>query len=163
VTEKLSISICKHHKQTATSLVFRRIPENSAMTPTGRCKSTVETANDLRRMERRKPSRPRVYLLIPLMIMSNCSKSRPSANIVVLCCMNSTIRTHFLSQKQLLSTFWEADIVCLNVLGLFRECVFIHCFDCSSLSAFTKETEISLPVTMYDVIKKFTTIFETSL
>jgi hypothetical protein len=35
VTEKLSISICKQRKQNATSLVFRRIPEDSAMTLIG--------------------------------------------------------------------------------------------------------------------------------
>jgi hypothetical protein len=31
---------------------------------------------------------------------------------------------------------------------LFGECVCIHCFDCSLVSTFTTETQVSSPVTM---------------
>jgi hypothetical protein len=41
--------------------------------------------------------------------------------IVVLCCMNSTISHHFLSQKRVVSSSL-AD-VCLNFIGMFGECV----------------------------------------
>jgi hypothetical protein len=41
--------------------------------------------------------------------------------IVVPCCMNSTIISHFLPQKPVTLSF-QAD-VCLNFFGLFDECV----------------------------------------
>jgi hypothetical protein len=37
--------------------------------------------------------------------------------------------------------------VCLNFFGLFGECVCIHWFDCSSVSTFTNETQVSSHVT----------------
>jgi hypothetical protein len=51
---------------------------------------------------------------------------------------------HVLSQKTVAS--WQADI-CLNFLGSFGEYVCIHCFDCSLVSAFTNETQVSSSVT----------------
>jgi hypothetical protein len=64
--------------------------------------------------------------------------------IVVPFCMNSAISTPFLSQKTVAISFL-AD-VCLNLFGLFRECVCIHCFDYSLVSTFTNETPVSSPV-----------------
>jgi hypothetical protein len=92
VTAKSSISIRKHRKENATSQDFRRIPQNSATTLIHQCKSTVETANTICEewnvVSPCNKSRPRVYLVMPLMILivviSNCSKSRPSANIVCI-------------------------------------------------------------------------------
>jgi hypothetical protein len=49
-------------------------------------------------------------------------------------------------RKQLPSALWQAD-VCLNFFGLSSECVRIHCFDCSLVSTFTNETQVSSPVT----------------
>jgi hypothetical protein len=63
--------------------------------------------------------------------------------IMVPCCMSSTISTSFLSQRQLLSAFWQAENVYLNLFGLFRECVCIQCFDCSLVSIFRNETQVS--------------------
>jgi hypothetical protein len=60
--------------------------------------------------------------------------------------MNSTITTHFLSQKTVAISFLSDDI-CLNFFGLFGECVGIHRFDCSLVSTFTNETHVSSPVT----------------
>jgi hypothetical protein len=62
--------------------------------------------------------------------------------------MNSTISTPFLSQKTVGISFWQADNVCLNFFGLFGECVCIHCFDCSLVSTFKKETQVPPPGTM---------------
>jgi hypothetical protein len=59
--------------------------------------------------------------------------------------MNSTISTPFLSQKTVAIGFL-AD-VCLNFFGLFGECVCIHLFDCSLVSTFTNETQVSSPGT----------------
>jgi hypothetical protein len=64
---------------------------------------------------------------------------------VVPCCMNSTINTSFLSNKPGAISF-PGD-VCLNLFGLFHECVCIHCFDWSLVSTITNETQISSPVT----------------
>jgi hypothetical protein len=36
--------------------------------------------------------------------------------------------------------------VYLNFFGMFDECVCIHCFDCSLVSTFTNETQVSSPV-----------------
>jgi hypothetical protein len=66
--------------------------------------------------------------------------------IVVPCCMNFTISTPFLYQKTAAISFL-ADNVGLNVFGLFGECVCIHCFDCSLVSTFTNETQVSSCVT----------------
>jgi hypothetical protein len=48
-------------------------------------------------------------------------------------------------RKQLPSAFWQAD-VCLNLFGLFGKCMCIHCFDCSLVSTFTNETQVSSTV-----------------
>jgi hypothetical protein len=48
---------------------------------------------------------------------------------VVPYCMNSTISTHFLFQETVAISFL-ADDVCLNLFGLFGQCVCIHCSDC---------------------------------
>jgi hypothetical protein len=66
--------------------------------------------------------------------------------IVVSYCMNSTIRTPFLSQKTVAINFL-ADNIFLNFCGLFLEHVCIHCFYCSLVSTFTNETQVSSPVT----------------
>jgi hypothetical protein len=68
-----------------------------------------------------------------------------TSDVIVVPCMNSTISTLLLSQKTAVISF-IADNVCLNFLGLLCECVCIHCFDCSSVSIFTKETQASSPV-----------------
>jgi hypothetical protein len=65
--------------------------------------------------------------------------------IVAPCCMNSAISTPFPSQK-IVAISSLADNVYLNFFGLFGECVCIQCFDCSVVSTFTNETEISAPV-----------------
>jgi hypothetical protein len=61
--------------------------------------------------------------------------------------MKSTITTPFLSQKTAVG--YLADKVTLNFPDLFGECVYIHCFDCSLVSAFTNETQVSSPVTLH--------------
>jgi hypothetical protein len=66
--------------------------------------------------------------------------------IVVPCCMNSTISTPFLCQKTVAISFL-AENVCLNVFGFSGECVCMHCFDCSLVSAFTNEAQVSWLVT----------------
>jgi hypothetical protein len=58
--------------------------------------------------------------------------------------MNSTIITPFLSQKTVGISFL-AD-VCLNFFGLLAECACFRCFDCSLLSSFKNETQVSSPV-----------------
>jgi hypothetical protein len=50
-------------------------------------------------------------------------------------------------RKQLQSAFWQADNVCLKFFRLFGECVCIHCGDCSVVSAFRNETQVSSSVT----------------
>jgi hypothetical protein len=40
--------------------------------------------------------------------------------------------------------------VCLNCFGLFGECVCIHCFDCSLVSTFTNETQVSSSIVRCD-------------
>jgi hypothetical protein len=35
----------------------------------------------------------------------------------------------------------------LNFFGLYGECVCIHCSDCSFVSAFANETQVSSPIT----------------
>jgi hypothetical protein len=75
--------------------------------------------------------------------------------------MNSTISAHFLSQKTAVISFL-AENICLKFFALFDECLCIHCLDCSLVSTFTNETQVSLPVT-YDVIEKFIAIFVVSL
>jgi hypothetical protein len=65
--------------------------------------------------------------------------------IVAPCCMNSTV-TPFLSQKTIVISFL-IDGICLNFFGLFGEHVCIHYFDCSLVSTFTNEAQVSLPVT----------------
>jgi hypothetical protein len=52
-------------------------------------------------------------------------------------------------RKQMPSAFWQADIICLNFFDLFGECACIHCFDCSLISTFTNETQVSSPVMMW--------------
>jgi hypothetical protein len=49
------------------------------------------------------------------------------------CCMNSTISTRLLLQTTVLNCFLAGN----NLFVLFAECVCIHCFGCSSVSAFT--------------------------
>jgi hypothetical protein len=41
----------------------------------------------------------------------------------------------------------QAGNVCLNFFALFGECVCVHCFDCSLVSTFANETQVSSPVT----------------
>jgi hypothetical protein len=53
--------------------------------------------------------------------------------------MISIISTPFLSQK-IVTINRLAASVCLNFFGLFGECVWIHCFDCSLVSTFANET-----------------------
>jgi hypothetical protein len=65
--------------------------------------------------------------------------------IVVPCCMNYTISTPFLSQNTVAISLLAE--VCLNFLGLFGECVSIHCLDCSLVSTFSNEIHVSSPVT----------------
>jgi hypothetical protein len=60
--------------------------------------------------------------------------------------MNSTISTPFLSQRTVPVSF-TANNICLNFFGLFGECLYIHCFDCSLVSTFTNETQVSSSVT----------------
>jgi hypothetical protein len=62
--------------------------------------------------------------------------------------MNSTVSAAFLSQKTVAISFLAADNVYLNFFGLFGECVCMHCFDCSLISTFTNETQVSSPVTL---------------
>jgi hypothetical protein len=50
-----------------------------------------------------------------------------SVVIIVPCCMNSTMSMPSLSQKAVIINFL-AD-VCLEIYGLFSECVCIHCFE----------------------------------
>jgi hypothetical protein len=62
--------------------------------------------------------------------------------------MKFTINIPFLSQKKKTVTIgYLADSVCFNIFGLFGECVCIYCFDCSLVSTFTNETQLSSPVT----------------
>jgi hypothetical protein len=61
---------------------------------------------------------------------------------VFTCCLNSTISTPFLSQKTVAISFL-AD-VCLNIFGLFGECVCIHCFDCCLVASFTKGHKVRI-------------------
>jgi hypothetical protein len=79
---------------------------------------------------------------------------------VVPCCMNSTIRTFFLSQKTVSISFLAGRRL-FKLLGLFGECASIHCFDCSLVSTFTNETQVSSRYS-YNVIEKFITIFVVS-
>jgi hypothetical protein len=44
--------------------------------------------------------------------------------------------------KQSPFAFWQAD-VCLYFFSMFGECMRIHCFDCSLISTFTNETQVS--------------------
>jgi hypothetical protein len=60
--------------------------------------------------------------------------------------MNSTMSTPSLFQKTAAISFL-ADKVYLKLFGLSGECACIHCFDCSLLSTFTNETQVSSPVT----------------
>jgi hypothetical protein len=66
--------------------------------------------------------------------------------IVVLCGMNSTINTPFLYQETAAISFL-ANNVYLNFFGFSGECVCIQCFDCSLVSTFTNETQVSSTVT----------------
>jgi hypothetical protein len=70
-------------------------------------------------------------------------KQYTSNIIVVPRCMNSTIRTDFLSQKTVAISFL-ADNVYLNFFGLCGECVCIHWFDCTLVSSVINETQIHL-------------------
>jgi hypothetical protein len=56
--------------------------------------------------------------------------------IVILYCMNSTIRTPFLSYKTDFFSFWQQDNNCLNFCG----------FDCCLISKFASETLVLSPV-----------------
>jgi hypothetical protein len=49
----------------------------------------------------------------------------------------------FYPRKQLASAFWQADKMCLNFIDFYGECVCSHCFDCSLVSTFRNETQIS--------------------
>jgi hypothetical protein len=49
--------------------------------------------------------------------------------------------------KQLLSAFWQVDVLCLNFFGLFWWHMCIHFFHCSLVSAVTNDTQSSLLVT----------------
>jgi hypothetical protein len=64
-----------------------------------------------------------------------------TCDIVVPCCVNSTISTRFQSQGTVAFSFLAVN-VCLNFSGLFGECVCIDCFDCSLVSTFTNETQV---------------------
>jgi hypothetical protein len=82
--------------------------------------------------------------------------------IVVICCVNFTIGISFLSQKTFAISFL-ADNVRLNFFGFYGECVYNHCFDCSLVSRFRNETQVSITCYSYDVIEKFVAIFVISL
>jgi hypothetical protein len=62
--------------------------------------------------------------------------------IVAPCCMNSAISTPFLSQKTPAISFLTGGL-----LWLVWWCTCIDCFDCSLVSTFTNETQVSSPVT----------------
>jgi hypothetical protein len=66
--------------------------------------------------------------------------------IMVPCCKNSTVSTPFLSHKTVAIGFL-ADNVDSNFVSLLGGCVCIHCFDCSLVSTFTNETQVSSPIT----------------
>jgi hypothetical protein len=74
-----------------------------------------------------------------------CGILQYTGDILVPCCMNSTISTPFLPQKTVAISFL-ADFS-LNFYGLFVECECIHCFDSSLVLSFTNEAQISSPVT----------------
>jgi hypothetical protein len=59
------------------------------------------------------------------------------------------INTPFLScpRKHLPSAFWQAENVYLNIFGLFKECVSIHCLDWFLAWTFTNKIQVSTPVT----------------
>jgi hypothetical protein len=62
--------------------------------------------------------------------------------------MNSTISTPFLSQKTVaFLSYLAGDNICLNFIGLFGDCVCIHCFGCSFVLTFTNEIQVISPVT----------------
>jgi hypothetical protein len=63
-------------------------------------------------------------MLVPCIILSSA----------LLSCLEKTIAISFLADS------------CLNFLSLFGECVCIHYFEWSLVSAFTNETQISSPV-----------------
>jgi hypothetical protein len=67
--------------------------------------------------------------------------------IVVPCCMNSSISNLSSPRKPLASAFLQADNVYLNFIGLFGECVRIHCFDCFLDPTFRNEPQVSQAIT----------------
>jgi hypothetical protein len=71
--------------------------------------------------------------------------------------MNFTISTPFLSQKTVAISFL-ADI-CLNFLGLFGECVCIHCFGYTFVSTFHKLNADFITCYSYDETEKFIAIY----
>jgi hypothetical protein len=73
-----------------------------------------------------------------------CFASNTPDITFVPCCMYSTISTPFLPQKTVAISFLVD--VCLNFFDLSGECVCNHCFDCSLVSTFTNETQVSWPV-----------------
>jgi hypothetical protein len=58
--------------------------------------------------------------------------------------MNSTIRIPLLSHKTVSISFL-AGRKHLNIFGLFDECVCSHSYDCSMVSTFINETQVSSP------------------
>jgi hypothetical protein len=63
---------------------------------------------------------------------------------------------HFFLAQNIFVINFSAESVCLNLCGLFNECVCIHCFGCSLVSAFIYQSQVS---SRYSVIEKFIIMF----
>jgi hypothetical protein len=84
---------------------------------------------------------PQILSVLNGLTQLHCVSQYTSDVIVVPCFLNSAIIS-FLSQKTVVVDYL-ADKVCLNFSDLFDECVYIHCFDCSLVSTFTNEIQVS--------------------
>jgi hypothetical protein len=86
------------------------------------------------------------HLLFWIALRRFFSVSQYASDVTVVpCCMNSIISTPFLSQKTVaisLLAGWQR----VQFFEFFGECVCIHCFGCSLVSAFTNEIRVSSPV-----------------
>jgi hypothetical protein len=69
-----------------------------------------------------------------------------ASDILVAHHMHLTISTPFLSSKKVTIGFLLGRHL-LNLFSLFGKYVHIHCFDFSSVSTFTNETQVSSPIT----------------
>jgi hypothetical protein len=65
--------------------------------------------------------------------------------IVVPCCMKSVSLPYSLVAEN--SCYQLSGRHLFKLFGSFGDCVSMHCFDCSLVSTYTNETQVSSPVT----------------